>query len=589
VYTAHFGLREKPFNVTPDPRFYYANPVYREAYASLLSGVQERKGFVVMTGEVGTGKTTLLRMLMANLEATVRFAYLYNTTLSFEELLTYTCDELGIAVEGGGRLARIQALNAFLIEQLRRGGTGALFIDEAQNLEPDVLENLRLLSNLETSTEKLLQIVLVGQPELEAKLAQPGLRQLRQRVSVQCRLDRLKDREVEDYVRLRLETAGARRTDIFERSAMERIAVYSTGIPRLINIICDNALVVAYATSAKRVAASMVEEVASDLGLVSPPPGPPPPAGATEPGPPPAALSRAEPRTAAEVLRRRTLRRPRQRRWAMGTRVGALVVLVAVGAALVLWAPHVAGQIAAMGASIKHGWSRAMLSRPQSQLDGPERGTAAGPGPEPRVEDSQPAREATATATASPAPAGLPSTAAPVGQALALPPRPAEPPRTAPERSGAVTPGRPIVVPHGATVADIALKTYGGYNLLAIDLIKELNPHIGNLNWIRAGEQLRLPALDAETLIRQQADGSYHLIIGSFLSSQAAERTRDRLRRAGYQATSTTRRLTDNLEVHRVELTGLPTREVAQQAWNTARANCWLQITDGPCERTTHG
>jgi hypothetical protein len=152
-----------------------------------------------------------------------------------------------------------------------------------------------------------------------------------------------------------------------------------------------------------------------------------------------------------------------------------------------------------------------------------------------------------------------------------------------------VTPGRPIVVPHGATVADIALKTYGGYNLLAIDLIKELNPHIGNLNWIRAGEQLRLPALDAETLIRQQADGSYHLIIGSFFSSQAAERTRDRLRRAGYQATSTTRRLTDNLEVHRVELTGLPTREVAQQAWNTARANCWLQITDGPCERTTHG
>jgi type II secretory pathway predicted ATPase ExeA len=590
VYTAHFGLREKPFNVTPDPRFYYANPVYREAYASLLSGVQERKGFVVMTGEVGTGKTTLLRMLMANLEATVRFAYLYNTTLSFEEILTYTCDELGIAVEGGGRLARIQALNAFLIEQLRRGGTGALFIDEAQNLEPDVLENLRLLSNLETSTEKLLQIVLVGQPELEAKLAQPGLRQLRQRVSVQCRLDRLKDREVEDYIRLRLETAGARRADLFERAAVERIAVYSTGIPRLINIICDNALVVAYATSAKRVAASMVEEVASDLGLVSPPPSAPPAAAAVEPVPAPAALPRAEPRTAAEVLRRRALRRPRQGRWAMGTRVGALVVLVAVGAALVLWAPHVTGQIAAMGASIKDGWSRVMLSRPRSQRDATERGAAAETGPAPRAQDAGAVPESPAAATASPAPpAGPPSTAAPAGRALALPPRPAEPPRTAAERPGAVAPGRPIVVPHGATVADIALKTYGGYNLLAIDLIKGLNPHIGNLNWIRAGEQLRLPALDAATLIRQQADGSYHLIIGSFLSSQAAERTRDRLRRAGFQATSTTRRLTDNLEVHRVELTGLPTREVAQQAWNTARANCWLQITDGPCERTTHG
>jgi hypothetical protein len=154
---------------------------------------------------------------------------------------------------------------------------------------------------------------------------------------------------------------------------------------------------------------------------------------------------------------------------------------------------------------------------------------------------------------------------------------------------GSASPARPIVIPHGATIADIALKTYGGYNLLAIDLIKELNPHIDNLNWIRAGEQLQLPTLDAETLIRRQADGSYHLIVGSFLSNQAAERTRDRLRRAGYQATSTTRRLTDNLEVHRVALTGLPTREVAQQAWNTARANCWLQITDTPCERTTHG
>jgi type II secretory pathway predicted ATPase ExeA len=586
MYTTHFGLREKPFNVTPDPRFYYANPVYREAYASLLSGVQERKGFVVMIGEVGTGKTTLLRMLMANLEATVRFAYLYNTTLSFEELLAYTCDELGIAVEGGGRLQRIQALNAFLIEQLRRGGTGVLFIDEAQNLEPDVLENLRLLSNLETSTEKLLQIVLVGQPELEAKLAQPGLRQLRQRVSVQCRLDRLKDREVEDYIRLRLETAGARRADLFEKGAVERIAFHSTGIPRLINIICDNALVVAYAISARRVSAANVDEVASDLGLVSPSPTIPTPAALVEPEPVPAAPARTEPRTAAEVLRRRSHRRPREARWPLRTRFGALVVLLAVGAALVLWAPHVTGHIAAMGASIKEGWSRATLPRPRNP-EAPERGGSSviPPAAGPRSRDEEPA---TATASTPPA-APLPEVASGV-RSLSLPPRPAEPPRTSAERSAAAqSPARPLVIPHGATIADIALKTYGGYNLLAIDLIKELNPHIGNLNWIKAGEQLRLPSLDAETLIRRQADGSYHLIIGSFLSSQAAERTRDRLRRAGYQATSTTRRLTDNLEVHRLEVTGLPTRDVAQQAWNTARANCWLQIADPPCERTTHG
>jgi general secretion pathway protein A len=187
--------------------------------------------------------------------------------LGFEDLLAHTCDELDIKVEGEGRLKRIQALNAFLIEQLRRGGTGVLLIDEAQNLGGDVLENLRLLSNLETSTEKLLQIVLVGQPELGAKLADPGLRQLRQRVSVQCRLDRLKDREVEAYVRLRLETAGAQRIDLFDGCALERIAFYSTGIPRLINIICDNGLTIAYATSVTRVAAGIVEELASDLGL----------------------------------------------------------------------------------------------------------------------------------------------------------------------------------------------------------------------------------------------------------------------------------------------------------------------------------
>src|SRR5215475_13074293 len=225
MYTTYFGLREKPFNVTPDPRFFYANPVYREAYASLLAGVQERKGFIVMTGEVGTGKTTLLRMLMKNLEATVRFAYLYNTTLSFEELLAYTCDDLDIHVEGEERLKRIQALNAFLIEQLKRGGTGVLLIDEAQNMGETVLENLRLLSNLETSTEKLLQIVLVGQPELEKKLARPNLRQLKQRIAVQCRLDRLKEREVGPFIFSRLRISGYERKDLFPPETIHRIAL----------------------------------------------------------------------------------------------------------------------------------------------------------------------------------------------------------------------------------------------------------------------------------------------------------------------------------------------------------------------------
>lgn len=597
MYTTYFGLREKPFNVTPDPRFFYANPVYREAYASLLAGVQERKGFIVMTGEVGTGKTTLLRMLMKNLEATVRFAYLYNTTLGFEDLLAYTCDELDIKVESEGRLKRIQALNAFLIEQLRRGGTGVLLIDEAQNLGSDVLENLRLLSNLETSTEKLLQIVLVGQPELEAKLADPGLRQLRQRVSVQCRLDRLKDREVEAYVRFRLETAGAERTDLFDGRALDRIAFYSTGIPRLINIICDNGLTIAYATSAKRVSAAVVEEVASDLGLKAAPrpEKAPPPVVPTEvqSDVPAVAPTPMATRTTAEILRRRSHRRPPRRRWFAWARLGALAALVLVATGTVLYVRR--GQPSATGTSITSPWEtlaeRAALARPGAA-------TAVTPAaPSEAVLAPGPDRGASIAPAATPSSVATPSPAAAVeaSPVPSLPPRESEAPRTGSAASGrggekaATVKTRPIVIPHGATIADIAFKTYGGYNILAIDLIKEFNPHVANLNWIVAGEHLRLPSLDPETLIRKQPDGSYRLIVGSFLSHQAAERIRDRLRRARYDVDVITRRLTDNLEVQRVEIVKLQTREAAQQAWNTALANCWLQITDTPCERTSHG
>ncbi len=186
MYTAYFGFREKPFNVTPDPRFFYENRVYQEAYATLLYGIVERKGFIVLTGEVGTGKTTLLRRLMDNLDAGVRPVFFYNTTFTFDELIQFLCAELELA--GGSRVEKIQALNDFLIAEARRGRTLVLLIDEAQHLSAEVLENLRLLSNLETSTEKLLQIVLVGQPELKAKLEDPALRQLAQRVAIRYRL-----------------------------------------------------------------------------------------------------------------------------------------------------------------------------------------------------------------------------------------------------------------------------------------------------------------------------------------------------------------------------------------------------------------
>ncbi len=267
MYKSYFGFDEKPFNVTPDPRFFYTNPGYQEAYANLLYGVRERKGFLLLTGEVGTGKTTILQRLMEELESTVRFVFFYNTNLSFEELLTFICQELGLPVKEGGRLEKIGALNEFLLNQLRNGSTTVLFIDEAQNLKAEVFENLRLLSNLETPREKLLQIVLVGQPELEAKLDRTDLRQLKQRIFSQSRLGSLSEEEVASFIDYRLKAVGCRRNDLFPRDAVREIALYSKGIPRLINIICDNALLIAYAASETKVTADIIKEVARDMRL----------------------------------------------------------------------------------------------------------------------------------------------------------------------------------------------------------------------------------------------------------------------------------------------------------------------------------
>lgn len=268
MYVSHFGCREHPFHITPDPRFFYANNAYEEAYANLLYGIQERKGFIVLTGEVGTGKTTLLRRLMDELHNSVHFVFFYNTSLNFEEMLDFICQDFDLPLPlQASRLQKIQALNHFLLAQLTEGATGVLLIDEAQNLSDEVLENLRLLSNLETSREKLLQIVLIGQPELDHKLSQPHLRQLKQRIVMWSRLGALPDREVGPFIYHRLRTAGCERLDLFSPEVIQRITFYAKGTPRLINVICDNALLITYATSQPRVTVDIIEEVAIDLGL----------------------------------------------------------------------------------------------------------------------------------------------------------------------------------------------------------------------------------------------------------------------------------------------------------------------------------
>lgn len=260
MYLAFYGLRERPFNTTPDPRFLYLTPGHREALAQLIYGVQEHKGFIVLTGEVGTGKTTLLRALLQRLDGTTAVAMITNCTLPFDGLLEYMLEDFGIGKGGETHAQRLFALNVFLIERLRAGQNTVLILDEAQTLDASTLEQVRLLSNFETTTDKLLQILLVGQLELAAKLRLPELRQLKQRIGLRCRIPSLTPAETRDYIRTRLRIAGAPDVALFTDGAMGRIAEYAQGIPRLVNIVCDHSLLIGYADRKRRIDEGIVEE-----------------------------------------------------------------------------------------------------------------------------------------------------------------------------------------------------------------------------------------------------------------------------------------------------------------------------------------
>jgi type II secretory pathway predicted ATPase ExeA len=265
MYCDFYQMRERPFNVTADPKFLYLNARYREALASLHYGITQRKGFITLIGEAGTGKTTLLKKLLDDLDQSTRTVFVFNTNVTFDEILEYIFGEFDLPVHNGKRLYMLQRLNTFLLDELGKGRNVALLIDEAQDLDYSVLEDLRLLSNLETAKEKILQIVMSGQPELGQKLGNPGLRQLRQRIAVSCRLLPLTREELTEYIQARLTAAAAADPKLFTRDAEERIFEISTGIPRLVNIVCDNSLVIGYALGKKRIGADVVNEAAADL------------------------------------------------------------------------------------------------------------------------------------------------------------------------------------------------------------------------------------------------------------------------------------------------------------------------------------
>jgi len=265
VYLSFYGLREAPFAPTPDPKFLFQSARHREALAQLIYGVRERKGFIVLTGEIGTGKTTLLRTLLERLNAATPVAYVHNSALNIEGLLEYVLQDWGVKSTAASHAQRLFELNEFLIDQHRKGTSPVLVIDEAQNLTVETLEAVRMLSNFETTNQKLMQILLVGQPELRDKLDLPELRQLKQRVGLRCHIAPLSAEETRLYIRHRLRIAGATDAGIFTDAAIQKIADYSRGTPRVINIVCDHCLLSGFADSKKRIDAATVQEAVEYL------------------------------------------------------------------------------------------------------------------------------------------------------------------------------------------------------------------------------------------------------------------------------------------------------------------------------------
>jgi len=265
MYETFFNLTTKPFELVPNPDFLFLSKSHKRALTYLDYGIRERAGFILLTGEVGSGKTTVLRDLIKKHHDRVVLSKVFNTRVNSEQLIAMINDDFGLSLQGKDKIAMLRDLNDFLIEQYTRGMQPVIIIDEAQNLAPELLEEVRMLSNLETDNAKLLQIILAGQPELRKTLDSPGLLQLRQRISINCHIQPLTRVETEQYILHRLEKAGDRDAVMFSTEALDVVFKYSRGIPRLINIICDFLMLSAFAEESKELSATMVKDVVGDL------------------------------------------------------------------------------------------------------------------------------------------------------------------------------------------------------------------------------------------------------------------------------------------------------------------------------------
>ncbi len=269
MYCKYYGLKERPFNVTSDPAFFFSSKKHKEAISHLFYGVSQRKGIIVLTGEIGTGKTTICRFFLNQIGKNVKTAFILNPTFSEVQLLESIVKDFGINSKNKNKLEMVFELNNFLLKESEAGNNLVLIIDEAQNLKPLLLEQIRLLSNLETEKDKLLQVILVGQPELNQRLNLYDLRQLRQRIMVRYHIGPLENLEIKDYINHRLEVAGSARKIEFSDEAVDMVSRFSSGTPRLINMICDRALLAGFVSETNHIDFNIIKRCVGELDSYS--------------------------------------------------------------------------------------------------------------------------------------------------------------------------------------------------------------------------------------------------------------------------------------------------------------------------------
>jgi general secretion pathway protein A len=477
VYHQFYGLSESPFGLTPDPRYLFASEGHKEALAHIAYGIEERRGFVLILGEVGTGKTTLVRHVLRRLGPDVKSVFIFNSSLGFEELLQAVLRDLEVPSPGRRRVDLIDALNEFLLQENAAGRRVVLIIDEAQHLSASVLEDIRMLSNLETARSKLLQIVLVGQPELGERLGQPNLRQLRQRIGLAAELKPLSRSDSAKYIKHRLGVAGCPRP-VFTPLALRTVYRKSGGVPRLINVMCDKALVLGYGANKNRIGRGIVKQVAQDWTVFR--------------------MSGRPGSTVPPV--RRTAER-RIRRAPRGTRLGQVVAAVVVGALIVtgllvvrLGTPD---QTAAVGLPAPAAVSGIRLGvAPEPAAPQPQVRSASGP--ELAVVDRAPGHDVAPD---------QPKAEAPTASDAAPPP-------VDPRSDG---PASIVTVNKGDTLSWLLYRVYGRADETVVDLVQLANPGLGDVDELRTGQRLRFPPLEPAEMIHKVADGRYlvHLLTTS--------------------------------------------------------------------------